>query len=401
VARGRLRVLYVCDFSSVHARTLVEHFAACSAEYEVVVVSTTSAMPMAGVELLQLADEADGRALRRGWAGHLAYQVSLSFPSLYARLRGRELLRQGHQQGERLPGLAGAIDPDVIHVLRTQPEGLVALPLRELYPRVPFLLSTWGQDLVVWARSSRALNRATRRVVANTVHAFPDNERDARLLCREYGLSPGAYTVMPATGGLALESLEGAERTATRRLRGEPTLLSMRGYENAYIRIRVLLEALREFLRRHPSAHLYLDGPRGHPGKAAVERWLRRYSLAENVTLVHLDRRELFEHMRSCDLYVSATISDGLPMSLLEALYFGQVPVVSNLESIRPPLVPGINGVVFETLTPEAIAEAWEHALRLLPARIERQHNNRAMMAMHFDRLTNIERIASVYHTVA
>jgi glycosyltransferase involved in cell wall biosynthesis len=401
MARDRLRLLYVCDFSSVHARTLVEYFAGRPELYDVHVASTGVAEPMEHVRLLQLADAAPGRALRSGLAGRVAYRVSLALPAVYARLRGRELLRQGRVQGAKLAALAGNISPDLIHVLRTQPEGLVAVPLRQLYPDVPFLLSTWGQDFVVWARTGRAMGRATAQVVAQTDHAFPDNARDARLLMEEYGLSADACSVMPATGGLALDALEAAGPGAALELPGQPTLLSMRGYENAYIRIRVLLAALRIFVRRHPGAHLYIDGPAGHPGRAAVDRWAARYRVSDHVSAVHLGRSELFRYMQATDMYVSATTSDGLPMSLLEALFFGQIPVVSNLESIRPPIIPGQNGVVFDELTPIGIAAAWERALPLLPDRAARQQRNRDLLARHFDRPTNITRVEAAYQRLS
>ena len=362
--------------------------------------STARAQPMPGVHLIQPPGTAEP-ALRTGVAGELAYRISLTMPSLYTHLRGRELLRQGRRLGDALRGTVGDVDPHLIHVLRTQPEGIAALPLRRLFPKAPFLLSTWGQDFVVWARSSRRLERATREVIGNTVHAFPDNDRDARLLTEWFDFPTGASTVMPATGGLVTDSLDSVDRALPVALPGEPSLLSMRGYENAYIRMRVLLQALRLFIRRFPRAHLYVDGPKGHPGRRAIERWAKRYGVQTHVTLVHLDRNELFDYMRATDLYVSATISDGLPMSLLEALYFGQVPVVADLESIRPPLVPGVNGVVFDTISAQSIAAAWERALPFVAARDERQRCNREQLAEKFGRTANLRRMEQVYLALA
>ena len=43
-------------------------------------------------------------------------------------------------------------------------------------------------------------------------------------------------------------------------------VLAARGYENVYVKLRVQLEAFRLFRLSYPDAHLYIDGPAGHPG---------------------------------------------------------------------------------------------------------------------------------------
>ncbi|HET7459707.1 MAG TPA: glycosyltransferase, partial [Longimicrobium sp.] len=391
-------LLYVCDFNSIHSRTFIEHFAARRAEYEVCVISTRPAEPMEGVRLHPLAPAVDRKRTRAGMVGALAYRVSLHLPGVYKRLRGWEDMQLIRGNRARVHELAGELAPDVIHGFRVLPESVLAAEASRACPGVPLFVSTWGQDFVAWTTIGKNVDRATREVMAAVDHLLPDNRRDERLARAEFGLSPRATThVMPATGGLDVPFLRAQLGGPPLGLKGRPTLLSMRGYENIYVKVRVLLEALRLFLGDHPDAHLYLDGPAGHAGAGAVRRWIGELGLERSVTMVHLSRVELFRHMQACDLNVSATTSDGLPMSLLESLWFGQVPVVKDHESTIPPLSPGVNGIAYPRIDPRTIADAWREAMRLVPAREARTRANRELIARDYERSGNLRRVEEMY----
>jgi glycosyltransferase involved in cell wall biosynthesis len=401
VSDARLKLLYVCDFSSVHSRSLIGYFAARTDRYEVTIVSTTAASPMDGVRIL-FAPSPTTRGVRQGWVGRLAYRFSLLFPKVYIALREWEALRVARRVASAAAPRLEGFEPDVLHALRTQPEGIVASSLKQRLKNVPFFLSTWGQDLVVWGRGGSVIRAATERVMSVVDYLLPDNPRDERLASAEYGARPRSVLVMPATGGLdpSQDSLGDGPEGST-PLPGDPSLLSMRGYENAYVRVRVLLESMRIFVRRHPEAHLYIDGPAGHAGSAAVRRWIRQGRLDRNVSMVHLDRAGIFDAMRRTDFYVSATTSDGLPISLLEALHLGQIPIVTASESVAPPLHPGVNGVLVDRLSPDAIADGWELACSMRTNRAERTRLNREMLQLAYDRSANLSRLEGLYEAAA
>lgn len=58
---------------------------------------------------------------------------------------------------------------------------------------------------------------------------------------------------------------------------------------------------------------------------------------------------ELIELVARSRVYLSATLSDGTPLSLLEAMANGCYPVVSNIPANREWIVNGINGKLFDT----------------------------------------------------
>ena len=81
------------------------------------------------------------------------------------------------------------------------------------------------------------------------------------------------------------------------------------------------------------------------------------------------------------EMYVSSTLSDGLPISLLEAMYFGQLPVVTRHESVSPPIVEGSNGFTVPSQSAADIASAWARAVRLTPDRDRIMGENRVMIS--------------------
>lgn len=63
-----------------------------------------------------------------------------------------------------------------------------------------------------------------------------------------------------------------------------------------------------------------------------------------------LSKQELFEQYRQSAIFVSVPESDGLSISLMEAMAFGCIPVLSDLPSNREVVVDGLNGFIVTDL---------------------------------------------------
>ncbi len=89
-----------------------------------------------------------------------------------------------------------------------------------------------------------------------------------------------------------------------------------------------LIPAFAKFQASHPQSHLVLAGPDERGGRAATETLVRNYDLQEKVTFTGLLRgNERIAALRESDLFVLPSPSEGLSISLLEALYVG-IPVL-------------------------------------------------------------------------
>ncbi len=69
-----------------------------------------------------------------------------------------------------------------------------------------------------------------------------------------------------------------------------------------------------------------------------------------------IPRKSLLDNIRRAHFFVSAALSDSTPVSLLEAMALGAVPVVSDLPALAQWITPGVNGLFFNPQDPEELA---------------------------------------------
>jgi glycosyltransferase involved in cell wall biosynthesis len=127
---------------------------------------------------------------------------------------------------------------------------------------------------------------------------------------------------------------------------GRPRALYMGGFSNPTKGGHVLLRALAEILERCPELRVTLAGPgtppeelsalcRLHPGV----RWIG-----------WLDEAAKREQFSQCDVFVMPSLSEGLPVALLEAMAHGRAIVASNVGGIPE----AVNGDAEAILVPPA-----------------------------------------------
>jgi glycosyltransferase involved in cell wall biosynthesis len=107
-----------------------------------------------------------------------------------------------------------------------------------------------------------------------------------------------------------------------------------------------LLEAVAEARARGANLHLRIagDGPEAAP----LERWIEEHHLRGAVTLLgRLSETEVLAEMAEADCFVSASLMEGLPVVIMEALGLG-VPVIAPCVAGIPELVQhGVTGWLF------------------------------------------------------
>ena len=405
---ARIKLLFVCDFCSIHARLYIGYFARRGGEFEIVVLSTRKAAEMDGVRLINVATTSghhgSGPTLARR-VFDAAYPVLVRFPRLYNWIWSRELRKAAAVLRQQVRDVVLPFTPHIVHAHRLQPEGIIALDLMERFADVPLFATIWGQDLVLFADSEARLGALTRKVLGATRVLLPDNSRDARIARGRYGLAASAETiVIPASGGIYESELAPyAKRSEDLpALAGSPRLLTARGFEGGYNRLRPVMQAHALLLRTHPDAVLHIVAPNTPHKRRAVRRWAREMRIQHRIELVDLRRPDLMAYMQACDINVFATRTDGLSMSLLESMYFGQIPVIPAHECYSPPLEAGVNCEMFPVESdPVEIAHALRRAIDSRVSRSDRQARNRETLREYCDPERNLAVVAERYRRLA
>lgn len=98
------------------------------------------------------------------------------------------------------------------------------------------------------------------------------------------------------------------------------------------------------------------------PLRNDLERKARDKGLGSHVTFLG-QRTDLHEIIRVFDVYVLSSVSEGLPLSLLEAMAAKKAIVASSVGGIPDVIMSGHNGLLVPPGKPEALADAVEYLM--------------------------------------
>jgi glycosyltransferase involved in cell wall biosynthesis len=155
-----------------------------------------------------------------------------------------------------------------------------------------------------------------------------------------------------------------------------------------------LIDALARLAATHPRLHVAIGG-RGQLEESLKAR-AREHGIGDRVHLLGL-RSDVAAVLAAADVFVLPSLSEGLPLALLEAMFAGCAIVATDVGEVRLALDRGTAGVLVEPANPGALAAAIDRLL--LDAREARRLGDRA--AAHaraeYDLSTMIERYVTIY----
>jgi len=342
-----MRVLFVADGRSPIALNWIRYYV--EQGDDVFLASTFACNPelaLHGLEITPVAYSGAGRRM----------QISRGGPS--GGLKWRTAVRHWlgpltiPRAARRLRTYAERIRPDLVHAMRIPFEGMLAA---DAYGAAPLLVSVWGNDFTLHARSTVLMRHYTAWTVrvADALHA--DCRRDIRL-GREWGFAANRPTlVAPGAGGIRTDVFFGSGTPAA-----EPLVVNARG-SRAYVRNDVFFRAIPLILARHANARFVcvaLSEDR------EAQRWIEKLGIGPAVRLLpQLPQTDLADLFRRAQVMVSPTTHDGTPNSVLEGMACGCFPIAGDLESIREWIRPGENGLLVDATSPEQVAHAVIQAL--------------------------------------
>jgi glycosyltransferase involved in cell wall biosynthesis len=265
---------------------------------------------------------------------------------------------------------------DVLDVMQVSPLGVYAAWMWG----GPLLLDFWGSDILRLSARPWFIRRLMRRVVAKAdrIHAV-SREMEQALL----SLGADEANIETFQYGIDLSAFELAPGPRT-----SEQILCARGLREFY-RSRTVIRAMPYVLRSRPHARLVLtkDDAPVEPLRALADE----LGVGDKVTFLgRVPRQQLPAIMRAAAVSVSIPPSDGAPLSLLETMACGPVPVVSDLATMREWL-DETRAVFVREVTPEAVGEAILRGLALAEDGSYAVHN-RLIVEERGDRAKNLPR---------
>lgn len=306
---------------------------------------------------------------------------------------------------EQFRRLVDSLRPDLVHALRIPFEGMLACVTP---PEIPFLVSIWGNDLTLHARGSPWMAALTRRVLHRADALLADTRRDLRL-AGEWGLRVSVPTLTaPGAGGIRLDEMAAGAGRRPEPVEGSaplpeelpeaPLVVNPRGQRPGSLRQDVFFRAIPRVLEQIPQA-LFVCPPL--KGDIQAETWVTSLGIAANTRLwPKLSQTQLWALMRRARVFVSPSVHDGTPNSLLEAMACGCLPVAGNIESMREWITDGVNGLLVDACDERALADAIVRGLNDAALQSQAAQVNAALIAERADYARTMERVSELYESV-
>ncbi len=272
----------------------------------------------------------------------------------------------------RLSRWLRAVEPDWIHAHYLTSHGTLAwLAQRVGRVRGQLASSAWGSDVLHTPQRNVVARWLLRRVLAASAVATSDSQHMAQRM-RDFG----ARDVMVFPMGL--RDMPAAADEAVK----QPWLFyANRALEPLYAPHRVI-NLFASVAARRDDARLVV----AHDGsmRAALEARVTALGLASRVSFVgHLDAHAQAVHYRRARWFVSLPHSDSTSVSLLEAMAYGCVPIVSDLPANREVVRHGENGIVIEAVNDHVRDDMLAMLGALAPRAADVARTNRAWVEVH------------------
>jgi glycosyltransferase involved in cell wall biosynthesis len=369
-----MKLLYIADGRSPIAQNWISYF--IQKGYEVHLISTFPCQPLAGLAFfdtipLAMSEVYGQAALKSTNRGRLLRRLI----PVRIRTRVRHLVApfSFSRASKSLIKKIDWIQPDLIHAMRIPYEGIVAsmtvqrgLLSKELTKKPSLLVSVWGNDFTLHARSTPAMANHTCRTlnVCNALHT--DCRRDLKLAI-EMGFSADKPSmVLPGGGGIKtdvffpLPEENDGEAYDGGGVKNPILIINPRGFR-AYVRNDTFFRSIPLVLNKFP--HVRFVCP-GMANEALAVKWVSELGIRENIELLPTQTsQEMAQLFRRSQISVSITTHDGTPNTLLEAMASGCFPIVGDLESLREWITPGVNGLLVEPGDPNALAQAMHEVI--------------------------------------
>jgi glycosyltransferase involved in cell wall biosynthesis len=284
---------------------------------------------------------------------------------------------------------------DVLHAHQYSPF-FYAAASRWFGSRPPVLFTEHGRAFPDYPRRKRML--ANRVLLRSRDRVMAVGEAVRQALIHNEGIAPKRVEVI--YNGIPLERfaarLTASERAAVRAEIGvEPDdLVVIQVARLDYLKDHATaIRTIERVAGRWPTARLVLVGDGPERGK--IEDLVRQRAMGENVRLLG-QRADIPRLLAASDIVLLTSISEGIPLTLIEAMAAGRPVVSTGVGGVAEVVVDGQTGLLAPAGDDETLAE---HILRLAddPGRRDRMRRSGRRRA---DELFSESRMHEAYHHI-
>ncbi len=249
--------------------------------------------------------------------------------------------------------------PDIVHTGYAWQVGILASKL-DVHPHLSMV---WGSDILTEPDKNFYIKSLVKEVMRQCGHIQCDAEFVKQKIISDYGIEEEKITVFP--WGIDRKLFKPLDKLEARRrlnLAPDKFIVIFDRYLESIYGVMDLLEGFKKFSQRKDDASLLVLSD-GHLRDEMI-KFIGSSNLNSKIKYIGtISNSELPLYLNASDVYVSASVSDGTSLSLLEAMSCGLGVIVTDVPAIRE-WISEDNGIIVPINSPDGISEALEKYYR-------------------------------------
>ena len=245
-------------------------------------------------------------------------------------------------RGLFLRRLVKKFNPNILHAVETQGAGYISsVALKGLKIKPIFILTLWGSDLF-WFRRFKRHEDQLRNLLPQVDLLSMECARDTEI-AKQLGFTGEIFPPFPVTGGYELSTNYSSLVNTQPSLR--KTIL-IKGHTRFVGRGLIALEAIEKLSNSLKGYEVIVYS--ADPQAARKVRKLQRKTQLNirSFKRGELSHRELLSLFGSSRIYVGISLSDGISVSLQEAIVHGVFPIQTDTSCIDEWITDGMSGFI-------------------------------------------------------
>jgi len=328
-ARSQKVIVIVAMLDSSHTAGWLKQFSACDFRF-ILIPSTPHRKINKGIKLLLLNQENATFSLSR-FNRYFALPLGIIDLILKNQIRSYFLNRQLSRMNDKI---------EFIHVHEIQHAGyLVLKTVKNWVVKPKLVVSVWGSDLNWFQQFEKHAKKIT-ELMKITDQLICECARDISI-AESFGYVGNHVVVMPVSGGLKTGAIHDALRPPSLR-----NIILVKGYTGFVGRADLALESIERVASDLSNFEIVV-----YSSDFKSRRIARRVALKTGLT-IQTHRRKAFTQIemlnlfRSARIYIGISESDGLSVSMLEAMASGCFPIQTSTSCADEILENGLSGFI-------------------------------------------------------
>ncbi len=264
----------------------------------------------------------------------------------------------------------------------------------------PLVLTAWGSDVLVTPKHSFLIKLLTRYALKKGDLIISQSPAIKDELIK-LGAEPDKIRL--SFFGVNTEEFSPAQRNEELRQRlgisDSPAVISTRGLSPIY-HVETLIRAIPLVLKEAPQARFIVAGEGKQ--RSYLESLAQRSGVSDSVRFVGwIAHHEMPQYLASSEVYVSTSLSDGMPSSLLEAMASGLAPVLTDITANRQWVKDEENGFLVPEKDYKVLADRIVRLLKDDQTRNRFGETNRKLVKEKAEHKIQMEKLEKMYQKLS